>query len=271
MSISTEHLPSGLDRARDLQTRIGKRRLAVFLDYDGTLTPIVEKPEDAVLSDQMRQAVKGLADIYKVAVISGRDREDVEKRVGLDNLYYAGSHGFDIAGPRNSGIQSEKGTEFLPVLDETEKELLSETSDIPNAQIERKRFSIAIHYRRVAPERYETLKAKVQKITGGHGELRLSEGKKVFQIQPDIEWNKGHAVNFLLREIGLEETQTIPLYIGDDLTDEDAFRALSGRGLCIVVRDIEPRPTEAEYALEDTSEVEKFLTMLIQLGSGGHA
>ncbi|MGH8721137.1 MAG: trehalose-phosphatase, partial [Burkholderiales bacterium] len=78
------------------------RRLAVFLDYDGTLTPIVERPEDAVLAAQTRAVLRALGQRHAVAIVSGRDLADVRARVGLEGLHYAGSHGFDIAGPRGS-------------------------------------------------------------------------------------------------------------------------------------------------------------------------
>src|SRR5882724_10932913 len=130
-------LPSALKHVQEIARRSG--RPAVFLDYDGTLTPIVSHPEKALLSDSMRQAVQALATNASVAILSGRDLDDVRQRVNIGAIVYAGSHGFDIAGPR--GLRKEMATEFLPRLDMVEKELGNQLAAIPGARLERKRFS----------------------------------------------------------------------------------------------------------------------------------
>src|SRR5262245_23165805 len=112
-------LPSALDHVNEIAGRRG--RLAVFLDYDGTLTPIVSHPDKAFLSDSMRQTVQTLAMHAPVAILSGRDLEDLRQRVNIDAIIYGGSHGFDVAGP--GGLRNEVATEFLPKLDLVEKEL----------------------------------------------------------------------------------------------------------------------------------------------------
>src|SRR5437762_2513967 len=137
-------IPSALDSVYEI---IAARRkpLALFLDYDGTLTPIVERPERAELADSTRQVVRTLAKQLPVAVLSGRDLDDVRRRVDIDGIVYAGSHGFDIAGPR--GLRKQVAAEFLPVVDLAERELGEMLAGIPGAMLERKRFSIAAHYR----------------------------------------------------------------------------------------------------------------------------
>lgn len=112
-------IPSAFEYVQEIAGRSG--RVAVFLDYDGTLTPIVSQPEDAWLSDSMQQTLRELARQAPVAILSGRDLDDVRRRVNLDGIVYAGSHGFDIAGPR--GLRKQVATEFLPKLDIAEKEL----------------------------------------------------------------------------------------------------------------------------------------------------
>src|SRR6516225_7887778 len=129
-------IPSALEHVQKI-ARSGER-LAVFLDYDGTLTPIVSHPENAWLSDSMRQTLRELAERAPLAILSGRDLDDVRRRVGIDAIIYAGSHGFDIAGPR--GLQRQMATEFLPDLDMTEKGLRDVLDGIPGALVERKRF-----------------------------------------------------------------------------------------------------------------------------------
>ena len=139
-------IPSALEHLQEIAGDSG--RAAVFLDYDGTLTPIVSQPEDAWLSDSMRQTLRELAARAPVvAILSGRDLDDVRRRVNIDSIVYGGSHGFDIAGPR--GLRRQMATEFLPTLDLAEKELHEALDGISGARVERKRFSIAAHYRNV--------------------------------------------------------------------------------------------------------------------------
>jgi trehalose 6-phosphate phosphatase len=252
-------VPPALERLHEIVAR-QVRRLAVFLDYDGTLTPIVAQPEKAVLSDSTRPMVRTLATHMPVAILSGRDLDDIRRRVGIDEIVYAGSHGFDIAGPR--GLRKEVATEFLPILDAAEKELGEKLTRIPGVLLERKRFSIAAHYRQADQSSVVKVKQAVDEIAARHRELRRIAGKKVYELRPDIDWHKGRAVIWLLETLGLAQPEVLPLYIGDDLTDEGAFRAVRQSGVGIVVRE-EPRSTAARYALKNSAEVERFLRELV--------
>jgi trehalose-phosphatase len=257
---TTSDLPSAIDRVEDFLTP-SFRRLAVFLDYDGTLTPIVPHPEDAHLSTRMRDILRRLARHCTVAVVSGRDLADVRQRVQLEQLIYAGSHGFDIFGPSGLHLENPEARQHEPALSQAEAKLRNQTAALPGSQIERKKFSIAIHVRNVATPDLPKVESMVDAVAAEHPGLRKSHGKKVFELQPDIDWHKGHAVLWLLQTLKLNDSDLLPLYLGDDLTDEDAFQALQGRGVGIVVRD-EPRPTAASYALANTAEVGVFLELL---------
>lgn len=105
------------------------------------------------------------------------------------------------------------------------------------------------------------MKQAVDEVAQGHRQLRTIAGKKVHELQPDIDWDKGKALLWLLETLGLDPQEALPLYIGDDLTDEDAFRAVEQRGAGIIVTE-QPRPTAARYALKDPAEVERFLREL---------
>src|SRR5262245_56444204 len=247
-------IPSALDHVRQI-TRSGDR-LAVFLDYDGTLTPIVSHPEDAWLSDSMEQTLRSLAACVPVAILSGRDLDDVRGRVQVDGIVYAGSHGFDIAGA--GGLRTELGAAYLPVLDAAETELREALDEIPDAQLERKHFSVATHYRNVNENDASKVALAVEAVAARHRELRRIDGKKVYELLPDIEWDKGKAVMWLLEALGLERENVRPIYIGDDRTDEDAFRALEQCGIGILVSE-QAQPTAARYLLKDPAEVERFL------------
>jgi trehalose-phosphatase len=251
-------IPSALEHVQQI-TRSGAR-LAVFLDYDGTLTSIVSHPQDAWLSDSMRQTLRSLAARVPVAILSGRDLNDVRGRVLVDGIVYAGSHGFDIAGA--GGLRREIGAAYLSVLDTAETELRGALDEIPGAQLERKHFSVAAHYRNVNKEDAFRVAQAVDAVAATYHKLRRIDGKKVYELLPDIDWDKGKAVLWLLETLGLERGNTLPIYIGDDRTDEDAFRALEKRGVAILVSE-QPKITAASYWLNNPEEVERFLRELI--------
>ena len=255
-------LPCVWDAEEALHDRMRGKRVAVFLDYDGTLAPIVEKPEDATLDDGMRAALTRLAAAVPVAIVSGRDLKDVQGFVQDDSLYYAGSHGFDLAGPDGWREVVEKGKAFLPALKAAGDDLEARLADIDGARVERKRFSLAVHFRQVAAEAEAAVAQAVRDCVARHETLHASAGKKVYDVKPRVDWHKGRAVLALLSTLGLDADDVLPVYVGDDTTDEDAFRSLSDRGIGVVVRDGADRRTAARFALDGTGDVERFLHWL---------
>jgi trehalose 6-phosphate phosphatase len=256
-------LPSALEKRSQLQTQLQDKAPAIFLDYDGCLTPIVKEPDMAILSDDMRKVLRELADVCKVAVVSGRDRANVERLVQLDNLYFAGSHGFDITGP--DGMQSEPGgaKAALPALDAADSLLQEKLAHVPGSLVERKRYAIAVHYRNVADEQVEAVRKAVDEVLEQKPELKKGLGKKVIELKPNLDWHKGKAVLWLMEELGLDKDRYIPVYIGDDITDEDAFAALQEQGIGILVGEHDDK-TAATYKLESVEEVEVFLKDLTE-------
>jgi trehalose 6-phosphate phosphatase len=259
---NTLELPSALDRWEEIARRLQSRRVTAFLDYDGTLTPIVDRPEHALLSEDMRRTVGALADRCPVAIISGRDRADVQRLVQIDTIVYAGSHGFDIVGPQGMQTRYEHGTDFVPILDRTEQELRQRLAAVKGVLVEHKKFCIAIHVRGLDQADEGAVEAIVDDVLAGHPELRKGYGKKVFELQPGLDWHKGHAVRWVLHALGLDGPDVLPLYIGDDRTDENAFKALRERGIGIVVAE-SSRPTWASYLLKNPGEVHLFLRQLL--------
>lgn len=258
---TSDRLPLALEHLNEIIAVLGNRRPVVCLDYDGTLTPIAERPEDAVLSPGMRETVRTLASVCTVAIISGRDLTDVRALVALEHVMYAGSHGFDILGLNGEDLSPPEAMGFLDDLDSAERQLQAGLESIPGARVERKRYSVAVHYRRVSEDAVIRVEAAVDEVLAAHPRLRKRGGKKIFELQPDLDWHKGKAVDQLLKTVRRTRKAVGLLYIGDDLTDEDAFGELEGHGIGILVRD-EPRPTKACYALDDTSQVQGFLTSL---------
>lgn len=261
---SISGLPDALAARREIAERLRGRRVAVFLDYDGTLSPIVDDPAAAVIDDRTRAAVARLAQVATTAVVSGRDAPDVRERIGLDGLVYAGSHGFDIRGADGTVTDDGRGAPFVPSLDAAEAALTRALADVPGVHLERKRFTLAVHVRRVPRDRVPAALATVEEVLEQHPDLRRADGKEVVELRPDLDWDKGHAVLHLLGALP-DGGETVPVYVGDDLTDEDAFQAIRGRGLGIVVRGDEDRPTAADYRLDDTGAVADFLDDLAGL------
>lgn len=264
---SRSDLPSAIDAFEDLSASIGNRRLAVFLDYDGVLTPIVSRPELALMPEDARSAVERLAALTDVAVISGRDTADVREKVAVDEVWYAGSHGFDIVGPHGVGSGDgdlDRFEQHIPTLVAAADEIDRQVIDMPGVHVERKRFAVAVHFREADEDAEPAVAHIVEKIGEREEQLRVTTGKKIFELRPDVEWDKGKALQWLMDRLGLDFDTTTPLYLGDDVTDEDAFAVLVEQGVGIVVGR-EGEPTRAAYALEDPDEVRQLLTRLANL------
>ncbi|MGH7860144.1 MAG: trehalose-phosphatase [Candidatus Binatia bacterium] len=259
MTRASGGLPSALEHWDELERRLRRGRMAAFLDYDGTLAAIVDRPELAKLSEPMRAALRALGEACPTAIVSGRARTDVATRVGLENLYYAGSHGFDIAGP--GGIAFEAEPRLRPRIEAACRELARAARAIDGAIVEDKRFAASVHYRLVAEAEVAHLEAAVDRVVAADPRLRKAHGKKVFEIRPRTDWDKGRAVLWLLEALGLDGQGVVPVYVGDDETDEDAFSAIRARGIAILVAD-SARATAASYRLRDPGEVFELLGRL---------
>jgi alpha,alpha-trehalase len=210
----------------------------------------------------MRATVKALAGLCTVAVISGRDRADVERLVGLDELVYAGSHGFDIAGPDGLEVQHEEGGAFVAIVRRAAERLRESLAPIEGALVEPKRFAVAVHYRQVAEGEVSMVEAAVDQLLAEASDLRKTYGKKVFELRPRLDWDKGKAVSWLLEALGLHGPDVLPFYLGDDTTDEDAFATLAERGIGILI-GCPARETAAAYVLDRPADVQRFLRNLV--------
>lgn len=253
-------LPSALDRWDEIATRLAGCRPALFLDYDGTLAPIAPRPELAILSDETRSVLRRLASQYPVAILSGRGRDDVAAHVNLPNLTYAGSHGFDIAGPVPS-VRLEVGEGIPEKIERAAQQVQKDLQGIDGLLVEPKRFAASIHFRQVDEKHVPTIENAVDHAVATTPGLRKGHGKKLFELRPDLDWDKGQALLWLLNALSLDHPGFLPFYIGDDLTDEDAFQALGNRGVGILVAE-EPRETAAGYRLRHPGEVLEVLERL---------
>ncbi|WP_243374188.1 trehalose-phosphatase [Geotalea sp. SG265] len=254
-------LPSALANLEEILQLGREKQLAVFLDYDGTLAAITPTPGAALITPEMHRALVRLSAKCTVGVISGRDLPDVRQRVNIDSIVYAGSHGFEIGGPNGLHAEQPGGIRCLPVLDQVHQELSQQLSEIRGAIIERKKFVITVHYRLVAEGETARVEAAVDGASSRHSQLRKSADKKMFELLPDVDWNKGKAVLSLLEILDLGGPRVLPLYLGDDTTDEDAFRTIHGKGLGIFVGE-QIGESAATYRLRDCEEVREFLLEL---------
>jgi len=272
--------------SRMLFTKRNKRyRLAVFLDYDGTLTPIVNSPDKAILSDSMRKDIRKLSKKYVTSIVTGRRFDNIYNLIRLNTLYYAGSHGFDIRGPRSGSMEILKqvADDYRPSLQGYYKAIKQELLSIEGSLVEDHDFCICVHYRNVDESLVESLKSKVHTEIQKWGNLQVKYGKKVIEARPFLEWGKGHAVLWLLKQMqnerklkrkhhkaeDEEEAEIVPIYVGDDTSDEDAFKAISTfpRFVSIHVKGAVPFITAAPYVVENVLEVQRFLRRLMTLRS----
>lgn len=259
--------PSALERWNEIEARLRDRRPGLFLDYDGTLSPIAPRPEMATLPAGTREVLQRLAGEIPVVIISGRGREDVASLVGLDGLAYAGSHGFDIAGPSPAPgappLRLEVGEGVPERIGRAAERLRQDLEGIEGVLVEPKRFAVSVHFRLADPAEVPRIERAVDAAVAAHPGLRKAHGKMLFELRPDLDWDKGRALLWLLGALGLDRPEVLPFYIGDDITDEDAFREVAGRGIGILVAE-EPRDTAAEYQVRDTEEVRVFLERLAE-------
>lgn len=237
-------------------------------DLDGTLSEMVERPEDATLSSDVREALASLhRRLPLVAVISGRAARDVLRIVGLHQLTYVGNHGME----RIEGGEHQVAEGFRPYLPEVRAAVreLRESITTPGVWLEDKLLSLSLHYRH-APDRskaHHRIRRALSSLPN-RDRFRIIEGKRVVNLLPALGASKGRAVSDLVSEYELSAA----LFIGDDITDVDAFRSIQAlrrgrrfRGVNVAVLGEEANPKverEADFALRDVAEVSRFLTRL---------
>ncbi len=258
-----EALPSALISIGDIESRIGRLTPVFCLDFDGTLSPIVADPGAACLLDGVEGVLRALAAKAPVLVLSGRDAPDVRARIRLPGVLYAGSHGFEVLRDDGQREVHEEALRYLPHLAVVEEQLRAATAGIPGVVVDRKRFSVAVHDRMVPEEHLESLWRVVAGIAAESPMLRSMRGKRVTEFLPNLDWDKGRALLWLLEMSSYRQDRHLPICIGDDITDEDALRTVRGPGVGIVVGSGE-RPTAATYALRDPVEVREFLSRMLQ-------
>lgn len=239
------------------------RRLLLFLDFDGTVVPIARTPDKVVLPDESAALLSKLARSPKadVAFISGRSLKDVRRRVGLRGVVYSGNHGLEIRGKRiNFTVSLPSG--YHQAVKKISNILKRKASSVPGAFVEDKGLSLSLHYRLADKKRVPGLRSAFYAAVASFlscRKVRVRPGKMVLELRPAVDWDKGSAVSWILRrQTRLPGGRNIfPFYLGDDLTDRDAFRALKGKGITVSVG--RNKRLCADYYLKNQSEVVEFL------------
>ncbi len=259
-------LAGGLESLSHIMDSIGRREPAFFLDFDGTLAPLVSRPDLAELPSTTRRLLSSLAQRHLVCIVSGRGLNDLKLKIGLPELYYAADHGHRVLGPPGTAIDFEVGPDDRHDLEAASYELDQRLRHIEGAIVETKGVSVSIHYRLVAEQERPAVRKIVGEVARTLPGFRLTSGKLVHEFVPDSDWNKGQAVMWLMQRLRLSRRASCPVCIGDDRTDEDMFAAVKGWGLGLVVADV-PGDTHADYALGNHEEVAAFLEEFVTASS----
>jgi len=240
-------------------------------DYDGTLTPIVGRPDEALLPPEVEEKLQALAKkpAFSVGIITGRSVSEIKTLVGIEEIYYGGNHGLEIEGPGLKFINptAQAGQAIIKDLAEQFVARLASTEGVI---VEDKGLSLSVHYRLVKESEVNAVATVFQQITSpllSKGKIRVTSGKKVWEVRPPIDWHKGKAVDTIAKEVKKVRKleQLLIIYLGDNTTDEDAFKIIHRPlGWSIFVGQENPS-SNADYFLNSTSEVGIFLSRLLEL------
>lgn len=234
---------------------------AFFFDFDGTLAEIVPTPEEAGLKPITRFVIEELAKKFHVGIISGRGLDEVRRLVGLKGIFYSGNHGVEIEGPGLKFVEpnSAKSSDYITSLGKK----LEKALEAYRPRINSKKYSVSIHYRTVEPSRVKPLLVELNGIISGpfrDGKIDVFHGKKVVEIKAPVDWDKGKAIELILKKVGKRGT---PVFFGDDTTDEYGFKKVNKMNGASIFVGKKHRKTAAKYWIESPSglvgELAKFL------------
>lgn len=252
----------------DLKPAWRNSKIMLFLDFDGTLAPIVEQPQKASLSPDMKTTLATLSQRNSafLAIVTGRSLADIRQKVGINAITYIANHGFEIEG-LNIHVRKPLDPHTIQAYRKIEIELRDILKGIPGIIFEDKGLVLSIHYRMVNDTEKNFVKQSINRIAKPHirsREVSLRKGKEVSEIRPPINWDKGKAILFLLHSMKKSPSQkSVMIYIGDDDTDEDAFKAL--RTQAVTIRVGQSASSAAKYYLNNITQVYDFLCQVAEI------
>jgi trehalose-phosphatase len=254
-------IPNALESYGQLAGIALGRDSVLFLNYDVVLPQTVSDPVAVTQMDKAVQKLGSLAALSPVVLVSGRDLADIRDRVGIPEIWYAGSHGFELLGPDGSHHEHEGAASAVPALANAADELRETLEDIPGVRVVHNRFTVAVHYPATAPQHIDDIVAATHRF-GKRNKLRVSTGRTLVELRPDVEWAQGTRLAWIRSRLDKPRSR-IPIYIGGDLTDEDAFDAVQLGGVGIAVRHNEDgnRRTSARFVLDGPDEVRAMLEL----------
>jgi trehalose-phosphatase len=257
---------SGIQRAE---------HVLVATDFDGTLAPIVARPEMARLTESDRQVLKTIAGNpeFSVAIVTGRQMEEIRDLVQIDGAYYAANYGMEIDGPNSFRFREPTGERARSLIAALAPELDKAVSDISGAVVENKTLSITVHHRNVEPELVSVVSHRVRALTDpgvSAGTIRVREGnRKAIEVVPTDANDKGKAIGLILDRIGEIGARPWPIYLGDDVMDEDGFRVVNDLGgVSVLVGAENPAATEAQFSAVSTNEISHLIGRIAAVSQG---
>ncbi len=252
----------------EIEKRIREaERIILFLDYDGTLTPIVERPEMAVADEELKNLLNTLSANPKIEIIitSGRAIQTLKQLIPLRNIVYAGDHGINIEFPSGESFTWHKAKQVNPIINKIYNELSQYFKSEPRVILEKKNSNLSVHYRLLEDVNKinETIQA-TYKIVKKHDKsslLQIFTGSKIVEIRAK-GWDKGKVVEIISKKLKTTN-RDLMFFIGDDITDEDGFKKIKSTGIPILVKNDNNRETFADYFLNNPLQVRQFLSYLI--------
>lgn len=264
-------LPNALAAQSDLISALRGRQPFVCLDFDGTLSRVVADPARAQLVEGAAEALAALAAQCPVAILSGRDLDDIRRRVGVPGIWYAGSHGFEMVSPAGDISAHSAADAAAPQLAAAAQALRRALQGIPGTHVDVNRYRLVVHHRSASPAQVGEVVAATRHVARTCG-LRAVAGRHAVELTPDLDWDNGLAMDAIRRDLP-EVDRLVSVYVGDDLADEDAFDRTRLTGITVVVRHAQGgnRPTAAEFALDSPIEVCDLLRLLADAQATGRA
>lgn len=239
----------------------GAGRILLCCDFDGTLVPIADHPESCSLAPEVREVLVALSQTPRVnvAIVSGRSLADLRGCIGSDDVAYAGNHGLEIDA-RGGNFRHPAALATRPELEAVIHLLRRDLGPFPGVWVEDKGLSASVHFRLADPAQVPQVMTRIDEAVSQAVEtnaLVLRAGKSVREVRPSVDWNKGSAVRWLADRLSPAGTPTLTVYLGDDDTDEDAFRSIACTGIGIRIGD--RSETVAKYMIPDPTSVHQFL------------